>query len=54
MEEVEEADWNVNYREELPVENQEFEDVGEDNEMELNDARLDEGWTRIENICTQK
>ncbi|CAB9503919.1 Probable E3 ubiquitin-protein ligase hulA [Seminavis robusta] len=49
MEEVEEGDWNVNYREELPVDNQEFDDGGDDNEMERNDARLDEGWTRIEN-----
>lgn len=50
MEEVEDGDWNVGYREEMEAAgNQEFEAVGEDDDIERNDAGLDEGWTRVEN-----
>ena len=45
MEEVEDGDWNVNYHNEMPHDN--FDDGGEENEMDRHDAGLDEGWTQV-------
>ena len=45
MEEVEDGDWNVNYQNEMPHDN--FDDGGEENEMDQHDAGLDEGWTQV-------